>query len=290
MTRPTVTERAPGGADGSEAFNSFAELVDYVLADAAPAGAGEWRMSRWAPPSQAWDFGAGWHGALELYRNGWPAGTARVMGLASEWSAGLAPSIKMPGLTYATEGMDWDLDAVLRGAPEAWVEPIEVDARAVGVVRVVANLATSAGVSAEVYATKGAAVLALVWLLESAGRPVELIAVDRGCNRERTHSRQVMVRVKEAGAPLDVDRLAVLVAHPAGYRRLVFGALERFPLASRVALGIDEGGAYGIPYEVADYEQGDVYIGCARAGGPFQNDRTARAWIEAELRKQGALR
>lgn len=284
MNGPTIEAR-PAGYD-REHHASVDAWVDHARRVAMPDGAAQQYKA-----TESWDFGCGWAGALQLVRDGWPAGAGAVMALASRWAVGLASSVRAPALCHDFEGFGWDLDAVLRAEPDAWLAWQEHVDTTPGVVRLVANMGASSAVSAQSYTRRGAAVAAVAWLLESAGRPVELIAVEASAeDRNERLVRETVVRVKEAGAPLDIDRVAFVLSHPAALRRISFGVMEGYPADVRRALEIPRGG-YGYPANVAADERGDVYVEAMRgASGPWSSDDGAAAWVEAQLRTAGVLR
>ena len=95
---------------------------------------------------------------------------------------------------------------------------------------------------------------------------------------KRDNYQLMTIELKQAGQPLDLDRLSFALAHPASLRRLTFAAYESFPYGS------DSG--YGQPKE---YSTGaDVYIGCSMHGQPKWIDtEAATEWIFKQLKDQG---
>lgn len=236
-----------------------------------------------------WDFGASFDASVALAERGWPEGMTRVRPLEAALTAKLASHMERVEWHPDTTGHVLDVAAYVSGEPEHWYVPTYTVSPSAGqAVRIVFNAATSAAISAEVMAARGAALCALIQAFGVAGRPVRVEACIAIRGGDRTHHAETRICVKDFDAALDMDRLVFALAHPAMLRRLWFGAAEGWPEPARRAFSI--GQIYGWPAEVTD--KGDVYVGEAMLGEPqWTNARDALTWVERTLRKQGvALR
>jgi hypothetical protein len=123
-----------------------------------------------------------------------------------------------------------DVGRFLSGEPECFGTEI-ADGGSISrpVVKIVANLAASGAVTPQSLFIRGAAIVAAIDILEALGRRVEAW-VAHGSARSKgsdSQSHETHVLVKRADQPLDVDRLAFAVAHPACLRRLCFSIMEQ---------------------------------------------------------------
>ncbi|HEY6009044.1 MAG TPA: hypothetical protein VIU40_12035, partial [Geobacteraceae bacterium] len=178
-----------------------------------------------------------------------------------------------------------DVSRYLEGEPECWYDYDEeiVEGFSRNILRVVYNCSASAGIAPRTLMAKGAAVAALVALMEYSGRGVQLDIADCFVGGATT---EFYVTVKRADEDLDVLTIAYAIAHPATARRLMFSVAEQLPSDIRKKLGITPEGSYGYPGEVHD--QGDVYIGGSVTGDVrWKDELSAMKWVIRTLKEQG---
>ena len=151
------------------------------------------------------------------------------------------------------------------------------------VIRVVFNISATSNVRTSEIMKKGATVVGLIDLLERSGKRVEL---DLVCGATGGRGREVrtQVRIKDAGAPLDIERIAFAIAHPASLRRLAFSIWELATPTTRGAAGI--GGGYGSPvrFTVSD----GIYIDALDVH-EFRSEAGRLAWVTEQLTAQGVV-
>ena len=234
------------------------------------------RCGRADDPSPSWQ-GSDWYGtntwseAVELATKGWKAGAARVMKLAEDISAEMVSDVKRPEVVYEVEGDQFDMGRVMADEPESWMTwQGGQEVSQTGTVHIVYNVTASAGVATEILETRGAAVCALVIVLEAAGRHVE---VETCLNIDGKNEHRVIV--KNAYEPVQIDGLAFALVHPAYFRRFGFAMM-----------GIS-GSGHGIPRPTA-FSQGDVYLAEALYGGEqWKSQEKAQQWVREQLTAQG---
>jgi hypothetical protein len=106
------------------------------------------------------------------------------------------------------------------------------------IVTLVVNIAAHFGISAKAKANYGAAVVAVIDRLESAGRRVEVYAAEATSNGQQRFFMAWLV--KAAGEHLDLGALSYSVAHPAVHRRIGFAVKERSSLQQDAGYGQPE--------------------------------------------------
>lgn len=270
-----------------ERYATWGEFVDRAEREAADL-AGSHVASRHSPREFGWDLSAGFAGALKLAREGWGDGESKVKQLSQVLFDRVSNQIEREFIQYDVEGSEIDVARYLDGEPECWqrFETRVTEGAGRRIVTIAYNCAASAGVSADVLLAKGAAVVALVELLEFAGHGVRVIICD---GQQGSMLTETYVTVKEPDQPIDVSRIAFAVAHPATMRRLMFSVWEQFPPAVREAINVPHGG-YGMPCDVRKAHRGDIYMEHSMYGGhQWLNTDAARAWVTERLKEQGVV-
>ena len=248
---------------------------------------------------------SGWHGAsveetFKLAKTGWAEGTALLRDQIKTFE-NIMPSrrVRQETVMDITGRGVLDFGRWATGHPEAWMvqQDTEVtDSSDGNIIRMVFNVSASSGVGTSEMMRKGATVVGLIDLLEQAGKRVELdlVAGSRGEVRNSKHSIRVVVRVKESDAPVDIERLAFAMAHPATLRRLNFKIWEQAPVEARTACSIPTpskltAGGYGKPEDFeAIVDDKAIYIGASSLYKSY--DEAVRvAWVKEELAKQGVV-
>lgn len=234
--------------------------------------------------------------ALTLARQGWVKGEKRVRDISARLFNSVAARIGREEFVPDVTGLFFDVPSVVRGTPDAWfdIEIREGEGRANRHVHIIYNIAVSHSVPEAVIVARGSAVAALIELLEYGGCAVSLDVCDVAGGSHKTEPTwATFVRIKQAGQPLELARLAFAIAHPATPRRLFFSAMEHEDAETRALLGATgEGGWYGTPVDLPRYHWPDencLYLGCARndTGTDWQDPKEAEKWIVKQLTEQG---
>lgn len=218
--------------------------------------------------------------ALALARDGWPQGLSEIAKYRAHFSAIIGNRIKRPQLAHAVVGFSPDVGAFLSNEPECMFarEIIELDGPG-KVLRVVLNGTVSGGISTRSIVKRGAMACALVDALECAGYSCEIVAAFKLSVGDKI-SDSHLVPVKDAGASLELDRVAFALAHPSMFRRLVFSACEQNMEFSNAA-----GRSYGMPTPLHKNDRGDIYFDDMLLGNV--TDETVSQWFNAKLSALG---
>ncbi len=266
-------------------YNTWGEFVDFAESRVKSA-----YSTHEASRGTGGLYNASWSGtdtfaeAINLARSGWPEGTSRIKALSSVLIDKVTYLIEQPYIQYDTSGLDFDVALLLDSVPEHWYRMEHTLEEGTGkVVRVVFNGAVSAGITASTIMAKGAAVAALVECLEAAGNKVELVITQPwnfqgiGGRKVKFYSRVIL---KEAGQPLDIDRVAFALVNPASTRRLTFSVME-----SDDDYMQENNVGYGIP---SSFPEGDIYVDRAFLGEPqWTNVQSTVEWVLKTLKEQG---
>ena len=256
-------------------------LDEYLQLAERPAVAGAASHDDNASGSHSWDFfgDVSWTEAVQLARYGWPEGAARIEALSARMRERVGrrlAEVETPQVFHDVAGFAPDVGAFLAGEPEpmlAWTPAIADKPT----VTVLAHTGMFAYSNLASYERRGAATAALVDLLEHSGVRVELIsfhAVD-GIADWR-------VVIKRPDMPLDLDRLAFLLAHPASHRRINFAVREQ-TTAENGGFGAQNYG--GTSDVLHNYDV--IYVGALSHSSAFGDDAAGDEWIIEQLREQG---
>lgn len=162
--------------------------------------------------------------ALDLARYGWPEGREKMKaGLAS--AALLQPAAPVPVTSYDIAGAFPDVGLFCAGDPACMVSYDEQDAKARPIYRIIVNISYMAAVEPQTIINRGAAILSFIDKLESEGARVELLAHRSAEKEGKTMS--LAFPIKRADEPLDIDRVAFVLANPAMLRRIAWAITER---------------------------------------------------------------
>ncbi|MHC1764598.1 MAG: hypothetical protein AB9869_09855 [Verrucomicrobiia bacterium] len=254
----------------TRSFTGWADFIDLVRRPPSPDVDAHSTHDR-----QEWTWTKDYDEALRLAMTGWAEGFRQVT-VRADAIARAQAGLEMTS-HYAEAGDEVDVGLYLTGEPECMIEfPLEPKRKPV--VRFVVSAAFSARVDAEAIYNRGAAVLAAIDVLESAGVRVEL-DLDESIEADRREFRRT-IPLKAADDPVDRDKLAFAICHPSTLRRLIFRLHEQEGIKRWREMG---GGSYGRPRnpKVTDA----VVIPCMRGNDGFASQEEATAFANALIQQ-----
>lgn len=207
---------------------TWTAMLDAVRHGETPQWSGHFASTDYEP-SKHWDLGMGYDGALALAsgQGEWKEGREKIETTAREQAERFVLKRGFIDYGYDVTGEYFDVPAVIEGRPECWLTPVHAGMGAPALVRLVLDLGTSAGVSAQTMRDRMIAVSAAVLTLEACGNPVEVIAVSSTTGDVYPDATFcISFQVCAPGEPVDVSRIVAL-AHPAFFRRCVFRLIEQ---------------------------------------------------------------
>lgn len=218
--------------------------------------------------------------ALTLAREGWPEGRKQAQRFINRLD--VSGRIAKPEIIYDVVGnCGIDMGRFVMGDPECVMDMIDSSEESIRnseggkIIHLVYNISASAGISADIMMRRGAATMALVDALETAGRRVEITIVDQN------QSYEWRATAKAPGCSMQIDQLAFAFVHPSMLRRFGFSITAQCGKE-----GLDATfRAYG---RVANRPFGDIFMPGMTYGDPaWETDASAIAWINQILREQG---
>jgi hypothetical protein len=224
--------------------------------------------------------------AIRLARYGWPEGRERlVAGMAT--AATMLPAIA-PARYLDVGGAYPIVPLACAGDPMNMINLGDTNAAARPIVRIIANCGRLMNVPTSYIENWGIALLSHIDRLEQTGFSVELTLANKSeSSRASSTTYSCRVIAKRAGEPLELDRLAFMLAHPAYLRRLNFVLRTHFD-DLRYSFGDGMGHTTSIPR--SEIERGQIYIAHAEEENDALADlRSALDWIERQIERQHDL-
>jgi hypothetical protein len=232
-------------------FSSFADYVGYCK---DTERAKDWQLFRSSDKDKAedsWDLGAGYEGAFDLAYTGWREGCERFAGkIMDAYITGKVESLQpMDNYEASVAGFQVLMGAVMTGCPANMLN-VEEGGGYVPSPAVTINigLGFSCTAIADHIANWGAAICLLIQELESKNRPVRLNLVSYQKSSTSKDATKITIQLKRAGEPMDIDKMAFAIAHPASLRRIWFKWLETTEAPRKNFIN------YGIPYTAPEVQ------------------------------------
>ena len=270
-------------------FNSWREFVQKAEFG-EKLGSRERHSSIKNPSQQSWDFGMGYQGSIDAAKAGWKEGAQKIQASldilnnhikTKRFKTQVMPAYTQPGVL--------NIGRYVSGHPKPYMQKKQIedetgDNKSGKIINIAFNMTSTSDITSGELFNKGATIAALIELLERAGKRVELIGrmMTTGSSKD---SLRFQVMIKEAGEPIDVDRLAFSLAHPGCFRRLGFSIMEQASEKIQKAVGI---GAFGYGYgRPTDWQEPDdgIYIG--ETSSWTGTEATRVEWIRKQLADYG---
>lgn len=223
MTRPPRIERNARGDVVSYTWDDILHVLDEIRTGANRNWTCRGSVDR--APSQSWDANTKWEGALKMLREGWHDGAKVSAQLAQR----VPPKLRSSGEAYGMVGRKVSIGRYLAGDPHCMKRRVRSSSIGRGhAIRLAVNVAVNASVDARNIQNYGAALVACIDELESAGFSVELSV--HSIFRLSSVKFVTGYLVKESGQSLNYGQMAFCVGHPASERRIQFALAERTPV------------------------------------------------------------
>lgn len=231
--------------------------------------------------NQDWSGSSSWGEADNLLANGCPDLERTIRGMASEITDAAGSYVQAIELDYDYSGEGVDIGQYLNNEPACFYRAEDTRKVGIRILKIGLNCSMSSSVSARSIQIKGAAFCVLMDALENAGYRCE-VRVTQSI-RAMGGKGIIRVPVKLAAEPLDLARLAYILAHPSFLRRHMFRFEETMPEPLIAAYRFHTHGQYGMPTSDPDFEADcDLYMG---EQAPFNSIDDARKWIKAQIIK-----
>lgn len=246
--------------------DNFDEYLSYIKD--TPIKSGNGKQSKDNSPKPKWDLNAGFDGAMELARKGWPEGLKKINRARQliDIPEHSDQSMQMRSFN-AVSGDEVDVGLYLSGEPECMTDyQLKLTPSYGKVAKIIVNCVASCSVKAATMQHRGAAACILIDALESSGVRCEVWMLPT--TSEVFYSK---VLVKKADQHVEPDRMAFMLSHPAVLRRLAFKEQETY--GGKV--GQETKWGYGTPTDLPKEEReedGTIYFGRYYSGYDTEKD------------------
>lgn len=230
--------------------------------------------------------------AVKLAVTGWNGGTQAIQKLRATILKALDGQLPRPVMRYKAVGPVLSIGRYLQGHPQMMMEKADIaltrEAHRPKILTIVCNIAASQGLTTTPLLMRGAAIIVLCEVLAAhrirCNVDLAFGVTHSIVNPNATHVEYTL-RIKTAGEPVNISKLAFFLGHPSTVRRLMFAVMEHEPDNIRKVYGIGRDmGGYGLPSDVN--EHGDVYIPPMRTSSDWSED-FAIYWLKQQLAKAG---
>mgnify|MGYP007008282755 CR=1 FL=1 len=237
---------------GSKIHVEYETYDELIQACSKPHPGGRVARESESPDSSGWAGTRDYPSAMTLMVQGWPQGRDRML-KALEISNRISKPAVISTTDYDVGGAYPNVALAVAGDPACMVDLGDLSNLIRPIVKIIIPRVVSASVSTQAIENFGGALLASIDRLEAEGRQVDLIG--RFLVVDAPYRMMIDVPLKSPGEPLDIDRLAYSLVHPAFIRRIMFRAYELDPTVGPHTR------YYGIPADpLPDEIEGAIWI------------------------------
>ena len=262
----------------NEIYESIDEVLDRVCDKSLPnweSEHGGTLKSDTNMPSEEWCDNTTLEESIELARYGWKKG-ASMMTDKLELAHRSTQFERLPDYEYDVAGYIPNIPLYVSGSPTHMMSPIGNETSSKKTIEILVSLDASCGITADKMLNKGASILSLVDKLEHGGMSCHVTGCIYSNARNNGSKHYFEFPIKKAGVPMDIDRCAFALVHPALLRRIWFRVIELDVDAYR-----DFNSGYGIPTNVPLHMRtGKIYFPKANDFQPYSVEEGVKTAVE----------
>ena len=260
----------------SYTYESFDEMLDIASDTSLP----DWKSvhdSSCSSVSNAksmdWCRNTSLDEAIQLARFGWKEG-ADMMSRELELARKSTQFERLPDYEYDVAGYIPNVPLYVSGSPTHMMSPIGSQTSSKPTIEIMVNLSASCGMDAQSMVYKGAGILSLVDKLEDSGLSCHVTCTEYV--KEGASFMYWEFPIKKAGIPMDIDRCAFAIIHPALLRRIMFRMME---LDNDAYEEFSDG--YGCPADVPHHMRtGKIYFPMQDNFNPYSIEEAVNTAVE----------
>jgi hypothetical protein len=237
------------------------------------------------------DLGHNFDGVVQRALGGWAEQAQAIRDIAMPIVTKVTSHIELEHYDFTDDGSiasDFDVATALTGDPSCWLQHRTeiVEGKGQRIIRIGCMVNGNSSLDAHRMLRRGSIGAALAYCLEAAGFSVHVIGYT--CNADSMGGDQPLtmqcVTLKNAGEMMDLNRIAVGLAHPGTHRRLGWACRELEDRVPRMCRASDYSRSIELPEAVRQSEKLDIYVPTSTA---YMSDEQMVGWIVDELVKQG---
>jgi len=243
-------------------------------------------------PSEAFNGNTSLGEAIKFAREGWLEGIKKIRKISAPMMDKVGSRIERQDPFYTIEPGMIEFGRYFDGEPECCLELANTLVQGPGkFINILLNGTISWQLEEREINIRGAAILALIELLEYAGCRVQLTLLYHFRGHDHGSSMTDFILLKPYDQPLDYNRLSFTALHPAALRRLHFRMMEHYCLDDETKQTVfSVPGGYGSVQEPSSDTLKDYDIYFERLvpdTARFHDNDSCIAYITEELERQG---
>ena len=218
---------------------------------------------------------------IRMATEGWPDGRDEIEKFVIDIEKKVMGYLPVVEVAHDVQGQWFDVGAYITGDPECYGLFQDTDyyneKKGGKIIHIVLNV----DVSSKPF-KRGAAGVAIIDALERSGHRVVADAIANTVGRDN-RLLETRIRVKNSDEPVQLDKLAFLVAHRDILRHMLFACWERLPEPVRRLYGFNT--SYGWVGYVPKEDQGDIYV--ERSADHYGTIDQVAKYVLATIKEQG---
>lgn len=237
--------------------------------------------------SNTWAGGT-WDKSIQLAQQGWYTVRPQVERLVEDIKDDIRPHlIDTFRSDFDVAGSAVDIARYLEGEPECMVQltPVKI-AKPGRVIGILVDTSVSASIAPEDVIKRGAAICALIEVLELLQHSTELWAESSwhpSDGRDTRNTYTTLIKVKGAQDKLDIGSVLYALANPGMTRRLTFSVEEQESDEVRGRYGFYRGGRYGYPCPLTQGEAVQATVEVPKIRHQEYLVNAAEQWVRDRL-------
>lgn len=202
-------------------------------------------IETWKPSDawhrSAWEGTDTWYGcnsmpdAIKLAREGWPEGANKASKLVDKIRTN--NPIQLKKVKHDVVGAYPNVSRAVAGNPLNMRSPDTTKASRRPIITFLSDICASAGHDASEFINRAAAVAAIVEQVEAAGYACDVIVFSKSHYGPDMHTCS-WIQVKNSNQPVDINRIAFGLGHPAMFRRFIFAEEGYHSFTSPLGYGL----------------------------------------------------
>ena len=212
----------------TEIYESIDEVLDRVCDESLPDWESEHDAecsSKHHEPEKRWCNNTTLEESIELARHGWKEGSS-MMTDKLELAHRSTKFERLPDYEYDVAGYVPNIPLYVSGSPAHMMTPVGDDKSSKKTIEILVSINASGSITADTILNRGASILSLVDKLEHGGMSCHVTGCHYVMANRNGSKRYFEFPIKKAGVPMDIDRCAFALVHPALLRRIAFRVME----------------------------------------------------------------
>lgn len=294
MRATTQTNKETGRGVFCRRYDSWGDFIDHCRKPPRTALRQSGRpLINWTTAQNEGDrkwAGGSLSQAIQWATTGWADGRDQFIAIAEAFKEKILDRIVRQDIVFDVTGEAPCVENFIQGIPEDMIRFEGFDSKRTQTLSVAVEVSVGLNTGISTIRRRGAAIAALIDLLETAGYSVAL-TIKSSCLAEvgaidGVYAYSSSIPVKSENQPLDPDLIGFALVSPTVLRQLSFAATEQEDAPIRLAFGFHYCGSFGLPKSIA-IDDHDIHFESKELIGA--TDQQIEEWIVKHLAKHKAI-